>query len=65
MSDFQNIEPGRQPLEPISAYHKECPHCGAALFPFSQSESNYDDKDEKPDKICHCCGKKFIVLFGC
>ena len=64
MSDTHNLEVKKQVLEPISAYQKECPHCGAALFPVSQNDY-YDDKHEKPDKVCHCCGKKFIVLFGC
>ena len=64
MSDALNLDVNKQILEPISAYHKECPHCGAALFPVSQND-HYDDKDEKPDKVCHCSGKKFIVLFGC
>ena len=64
MSDTNNFEVNKQILEPISAYHKECPHCGASLFPVSHNDQ-YDNKDEKPDKVCHCCGKKFIVLFGC
>ena len=64
MSDTHNLEVKKQVLEPISAYHKECPHCGSSLFSVSHNDQ-YDDKDEKPDKVCHCCGKKFIVLFGC
>ena len=64
MSDTLNLDVNKQILEPISAYHKECPHCGAALFPVSQND-HYDDKDEKPDKVFHCCGKKFIERFGC
>ena len=53
-------------IEPISAYHKDCPHCGSPLFAVNYTNDN--DKNsgtQKPDKECHCCGKKFIILFGC
>ena len=52
-------------IEPISAFHKDCPHCGSSLFPVSNQTEENNDGEEKPDKECHCCGKKFIVLFGC
>ena len=53
-------------VEPISAYHKECPTCGAKLFPVVHEKIDKNDPEEsKADKVCHCCGKKFMVLFGC
>lgn len=53
-------------VEPISAYHKECPSCGSKLFPVVHEDLDKDDsEDSKADKECHCCGKKFMVLFGC
>jgi transcriptional regulator NrdR family protein len=53
-------------VEPISAYHKECPNCGSKLFSVVHERLNKDDSEEsKADKVCHCCGKKFMVLFGC
>ena len=53
-------------VEPISAYHKECPTCGAKLFPVVHENIDKNDPEEsKADKVCHCCGKKFMVLFGC
>jgi ribosomal protein S27AE len=53
-------------VEPISAYHKFCPQCGSALFPISSdSRDKLNSEETKADKECHCCGKKFMVLFGC
>ena len=53
-------------VEPISAYHKECPNCGSTLFPVLSEKGNELNSEEvKADKECHCCGKKFMVLLGC
>ncbi len=60
-------------VEPISAYHKDCPECGSVLFPVSSEtrdkldpdSSELHSEEKKADKECHCCGKKFMVLFGC
>ena len=59
-------------VEPISAYHVNCTNCGSKLFPISNNSSSASDEedasiaeDKKADKECHCCGKKFMVLFGC
>ena len=53
-------------VEPISAYHKECPSCGSKLFPVVRENVDQNDSEEsKADKECHCCGKKYMVLFGC
>ena len=38
-------------VEPISAYHENI--------------DKNDPEESKADKVCHCCGKKFMVLFGC
>ena len=44
----------------------ECPTCGAKLFPVVHEKIDKNDPEEsKADKVCHCCGKKFMVLFGC
>ena len=59
-------------IEPISAYHINCTNCGSKLFPVDPESTNSSDgkttgepEDRKADKQCHCCGKKFMVLFGC
>ncbi|NSW81590.1 hypothetical protein CL650_004405 [bacterium] len=65
MEKLNNIE-NLNVVEPISAYHKECPTCGAKLFPVVHEKIDKNDPEEsKADKVCHCCGKKFMVLFGC
>ncbi len=53
-------------VEPISAYHQDCPTCGSKLFPVVQENIDKNNTEEsKADKECHCCGKKYMVLFGC
>ena len=49
-------------IEPISAFHKDCPHCGSSLFPVSNQTEENNDGEEKPDKECHCCGKKIYYI---
>tara|TARA_Y100001970_G_scaffold290754_1_gene425605 strand:+ start:129 stop:308 length:180 start_codon:yes stop_codon:yes gene_type:complete len=53
-------------VEPISAYHQDCPTCGSKLFPVVHENIDKNNTEEsKADKECHCCGKKYMVLFGC
>ena len=42
----------------------KCFRCGKwDAFVLENNDKN--SETEKPDKECHCCGKKFIILFGC